>query len=222
MPAARISSVPPSTELLQHIAALKHCTRCSKCLTPRPVALTPLVQPQLMLVGQAPGPQEHVQGRPFIGPSGKRLMTWFELAGMPEDWVRANIFFAAVTRCYPGPNKSGRGDRVPSPLEQDNCRPWLEAELKLINPQLIIVVGQLAARRFLSPAPLSELVGPIHNVTVDKVPRKLIVLPHPSGASSWHHVPENKALLSRALREIKNIVAPLVAVTDPSPLHTIV
>ena len=68
---------------------------------------------------------------------------------------------AAVCRCFPGKNPKG-GDRVPSEVEIANCAPWLERELEICRPELIIPVGKLAIARFLPEAPLSETIGRVH------------------------------------------------------------
>jgi uracil-DNA glycosylase len=187
--------------LAEHRAALVGCRACRL-----PAGVTPIVscavRPKAMLVGQAPGQVETAGGRPFAGRAGKTLFRWFERAGIDEATVRSRIYIAAVTRCYPGPSPSGRGDRVPSPREQHNCAHWLEAELCLIRPRLLIPVGRLAIARFLPNRPLDELIG--HSFEVDHAGGKSLVipLPHPSGASSWIHQGDHPRLLERALATI--------------------
>jgi uracil-DNA glycosylase len=152
-----------------------------------------------MLVGQAPGKSEIEDRRAFSGRAGRTLFTWLERAGVDEARFRRDVYIAAITRCYPGPSPSGRGDRVPSPEEQARCAPWLEAELDLIRPALIIPVGRLAIDRFLDNEPLDRIVGRAHEACVRGRQVTLIPLPHPSGASSWVNVPAHRALLDRAL-----------------------
>jgi uracil-DNA glycosylase len=152
-----------------------------------------------MLVGQAPGQTETGGGRPFAGRAGRTLFRWLERAGLDEATAREWLYISAVTRCYPGPHPSGRGDRVPSPVERERCSDWLDEELRIIRPSLLIPVGRLAIDRFLEPRPLAELIGSEHEVTYEGGKAHLIPLPHPSGASSWVHQAENRALLERAL-----------------------
>ncbi len=154
---------------------------------------------RVMLVGQAPGQTETVDRRPFAGRAGKTLFRWLARAGLGEGEAREAIYIAAITRCYPGPSASGRGDRVPSPREQALCARWLEAELRLLRPALLIPVGRLAINRFLGDAPLSELVGREHSVVHEGGASLAIPLPHPSGASSWLHSDGHSALLDRAI-----------------------
>jgi len=160
------------------------------------------VSPRAMLVGQAPGKVEAEGGRPFAGRAGKTLFRWLERAGVDEATARNRIYIAAITRCYPGPSPSGRGDRVPSPSEQEACSAWLDAELALIRPKLLIPVGRLAIARFLPNLPLDQLVGREHQVTHSYGSTLAVPLPHPSGASSWIHEGDHPRLLEDAINLI--------------------
>jgi len=158
-----------------------------------------------MLVGQAPGKTEISDARAFSGPAGRTLFRWLARAGLEERWFRDHVYIAAITRCYPGPHPSGRGDRVPSPAERERCGDWLARELALIRPALVIPVGRLAIDRFLGPVSLDAVVGRQHRITVDlegepSLDTIAIPLPHPSGASSWIHAPGHGELLDGALR----------------------
>jgi len=155
--------------------------------------------PKVMLVGQAPGQVEAAGGKPFAGRAGKTLFRWFERIGIDEATARRRIYIAAITRCYPGPHPAGRGDRVPSPAEQASCAVWLDAELRIIRPKLLIPVGRLAIERFLPKLPLDQLIGRAHQVSHAGGTSLAIPLPHPSGASSWIHQDDHPALLERAL-----------------------
>lgn len=155
-----------------------------------------------MLVGQAPGKVEAEGGRPFAGRAGKTLFRWLERAGIDEATAREKIYIAAVTRCYPGPHPAGRGDRVPTRAEQEQCGDWLERELTIIKPRLLIPVGRLAIEQFLPPLSLDKLIGRGHTVKHAGGKSLAIPLPHPSGASSWVHMPGNMELVERALRLI--------------------
>ena len=113
-----------------------------------------------MLIGQAPGPTEAIVKRPFNAGSGKRLFKWLAEAGWDEAEFRATAYMTAITKCYPGRSDSGKGDGVARPFEQALGRPWLEQELRLVNPRLLILVGGLAIK-LLYPATmrLDEIVG---------------------------------------------------------------
>ncbi len=156
-----------------------------------------------MLVGQAPGKVEAEGGKPFAGRAGKTLFRWLESAGINELSARENIYIAAVTRCYPGPHPGGRGDRVPNRSEQEQCGDWLQRELEIIKPKLLIPVGRLAIEQFLPPLPLDKLIGHSHTVRHAGGKSFVIPLPHPSGASSWVHKHGNMLLVERALHLIQ-------------------
>jgi uracil-DNA glycosylase len=169
-----------------------------------------------MLVGQAPGKVETGGGLAFAGRAGKTLFRWFERIGLDESTARERIYIAAVTRCYPGPSPSGRGDRVPSNVERDNCAGWLDDELRLIRPRLLIPVGKLAIERFLPRLPLEQLIGREHAITYEDQRVIAIPLPHPSGASSWIYQGNHELLLSGALELIGTRLAELGVVPKPS------
>jgi uracil-DNA glycosylase len=187
-----------ATRLEAHCQALAACRRCTLGGDVVPI-VSRAVTPTVMLVGQAPGKVEAAGGRPFAGRAGKTLFRWLERAGVDEETARSRIYIAAVTRCYPGPSPSGRGDRVPSPAEQEACSVWLDAELELIRPALLIPVGRLSITRFLPNLPLDQLVGRAHEVVLRGRRSTAIPLPHPSGASSWIHEGNHPQLLERAI-----------------------
>ena len=155
-----------------------------------------------MLVGQAPGKVEAEGGVPFAGRAGRTLFGWLSRAGLDEETAREQIYISAITRCFPGPHPSGRGDRVPTKQEQAQCADWLEAELRIIRPKLLIPVGRLAIERFLPALPLDQLIGTKHRVVHAGGRSTVIPLPHPSGASSWFYQNDNKKLLDQAIQLI--------------------
>jgi uracil-DNA glycosylase len=184
-----------------HCAALDACRACGH----EDPGVVPIISaarsPRVMLVGQAPGQVETSAGerRAFAGRAGKTMFRWLDRIGVDEATFRSRVYIAAVTRCYPGPSPSGRGDRVPSRLEQERCSTWLDAELEIIRPKLLIPVGKLAMEKFLPSAPLDQLIGQVHDVEHASGHSRVIPLPHPSGASSWVNAPAHKTLLERAL-----------------------
>jgi|1186.fasta_scaffold42210_4 uracil-DNA glycosylase len=188
--------------LQAHCQALAACRRCGLGDDVRPI-VSLARRPRVMLVGQAPGKVESAGGRAFAGRAGKTLFRWLERIGLDEATARERIYIAAITRCYPGPSPSGRGDRVPSPAERANCGSWLEDELRLVRPRLLIPVGRLAIERFLPRLPLEDLIGREHQIECAGAKVVAIPLPHPSGASSWIHQDNHGELLSRALRCIR-------------------
>jgi uracil-DNA glycosylase len=158
------------------------------------------VKSEVMLVGQAPGTREPLLGRPFAWTAGKTLFRWFEEAcGFGEDVFRANIYMAAVCRCFPGKHPKGSGDRVPDDEEISNCRPWMDREIALLKPKLVVPVGKLAIGQFLEADKLSDVIGRRISLVRGGMKIYLVALPHPSGASTWHRTEPGKTLLRRAL-----------------------
>ncbi len=156
----------------------------------------------VMLIGQAPGTKEPVAGRPFAWTAGRTLFRWFtEFAGIDELRFRETIYMAAVCRCFPGKNATG-GDRVPDAREIMNCSRWLEAEMAILKPRLVVPVGKLAIQQFIPPAMLTEVIGRKFQIQSHGREFDLIPLPHPSGASPWHRVEPGKSLLAKAMRQI--------------------
>src|SRR5215210_5054637 len=147
-----------SRALIEHRAALGACQRCSLGAGIRPI-VSHAANPGAMLVGQAPGKVEAEGGVPFSGRAGRTLFRWLAGAGLDEVKAREIIYISAVTRCYPGPHPGGRGDRVPNRSEQSSCADWLESELQIVRPKVLIPVGRLAIELFLPHFPLSELIG---------------------------------------------------------------
>lgn len=152
----------------------------------------PLAGQRAYLYGQAPGIVEGEERLPWRGRAGQTLRRWLEL---DEETFYATFYCASVTRCYPGRAPSGRGDRTPTPREQDLCQFWRDWELELLRPRLIVTVGGLALKRLLGLGQLTEHIGRSHEL--DGIP--VVPLPHPSGASSWPYVPANRAKLDAAL-----------------------
>ena len=154
----------------------------------------------MMIVGQAPGVREPQLGRPFAWTAGKTLFRWFEEAcGFGEDVFRARIYMAAVCRCFPGKHPKGSGDRVPDESEIANCAPWLEREIALLRPKLVIPIGKLAIGQFVEADTLAEVIGRVIPLERAGVKFEVIALPHPSGASTWHRMEPGKSLLKKAL-----------------------
>jgi uracil-DNA glycosylase len=151
---------------------------------------------QAMIVGQAPGVVEGLERRPWRGRAGRTLRRWLEL---DEEAFYATFYCVSVTRCYPGRHPSGRGDRPATRREQDLCSFWLEWELRLLRPRLVLVVGGLAARRVLGLTRLTDCIGgryPLGDAVA-------LPLPHPSGASGWLNDAANRERLAAALAVVR-------------------
>lgn len=178
--------------------ACRACLQAGYFVQP-PAVTMGKVNARIMTIGQAPGVTEVEAKRPFNAGSGKRLFQWLGQAGIDEAWFRRTQYMTAVTKCFPGKSKAGGGDRVPTREEQELCRPFLELEIELVNPRLIIPIGRLAILKFFSPSQsLEELIG-----TEERIDGCWVVpLPHPSGASRWHQIPANRERIDRAIGRI--------------------
>jgi len=184
-------------ELVRHVSSLLKCRLCPKMIPP-PVSGGPVFS-RVMSVGQAPGDKEPKFGRPFAWTAGKTLFRWFkESAGIDEAKFRSSIYMAAVCRCFPG-KKAGGGDRVPSPEEVKTCSAWLDRELEILRPALIIPIGKLAIAQFMEVEKLDEVVGKVFHLDRGGIAFDLIPLPHSSGASPWRYSAAGKPLLAKAL-----------------------
>ncbi|MFN2282148.1 MAG: uracil-DNA glycosylase family protein [Anaerolineales bacterium] len=194
------------TELQGRMRACRLCLQAGYEIYPRAI-FSGNSKARIMLIGQAPGVTEKDSGRPFNAGSGTRLFRWLQEAGIEEDWFRSSQYMTAVTKCYPGRSASGSGDRVPSRAEQRLCRPYLDKEIEFVDPSLIIPVGRLAIGMYFdSKLPLDQIIGAQRQVNG----RAVIPLPHPSGASRWHQIPSNQALISQAIDLIRGTISPLL------------
>jgi uracil-DNA glycosylase len=155
------------------------------------------------MYGQAPGIVEGEERLPWRGRAGQTLRRWLEL---DEETFYATFFCASVTRCYPGRAASGRGDRTPTPREQELCEFWRDWELELLRPRLIVPVGGLAISRLVGRGDMTECIG--RRFELGGVP--VVPLPHPSGASSWPNLAANKTRLETALALVSDELARLV------------
>ena len=185
---------------------------------------------RVMLIGQAPGVTEVEAKRPFNAGSGRKLFQWLGEAGWEETSFRETHYMTSVTKCYPGKPANGRGDRVPSKEEQAFCRGYLDLEIALVQPVVTILVGKLS-NQLLFPArlKLTDMIGQgayfppealdrpatfkladatLHDTYKEYGYRKgrwVVPLPHPSGASVWPNLPQNKPYLAQAIKLLRAI-----------------
>ena len=190
------------TQLTQLQKEMKHCRACLDAgyeIYP-PAVFSGTIPARFMTIGQAPGITEQEAERPFNAGSGKRLFDWLGRAGLEEDWFRETQCMSSVTKCYPGRQPSSSGDRVPSRVEQELCRGFLDREIALVDPQVIIPIGRLAINLFYpKKAKLDEIIG----TKLEVEGRQVIPLPHSSGASRWHQIEENRRLIEKAIELIR-------------------
>ena len=181
---------------------LDACRACPNMIGP--VVHGPPVATKVLLVGQAPGPREGSFGKPFAWTAGRTMFGWFKDAlGVDEETVRQRVYMAAVARCFPGKAKGG-GDRKPDEAEIHACRTFLEREVKILKPTLVIPVGTMAIAEVMGhEGPLVEVIGELHRIRYHGAELDAVPLPHPSGASTWHRTEPGKTLLAAALAEVE-------------------
>jgi uracil-DNA glycosylase len=187
----RKSSYRSLASLQRDLARCRACVEAGYPLESLPVR-APFAHQRAYMYGQAPGIVEGQERLPWRGRAGQTLRRWLDL---DERTFYSTFYCASVTRCYPGRAPSGRGDRTPTPREQDLCEFWRTWELELLRPRLIVTVGGLALRRLLGLSQLTECIGKHHELGGATV----IPLPHPSGASGWLNLPTNRARLDVAV-----------------------
>jgi uracil-DNA glycosylase len=186
----RRSSYRSFASLQRDLRVCRACVEAGFHLESLPV-LNDYTGQRAYMYGQAPGVVEGAERRPWRGRAGKTLRRWLEL---DEEEFYATFYCASVTRCYPGRAPSGRGDRTPTPREQELCSFWRHWELELVRPLLIVPVGVLAIRRLLGFSGLADCVGRAY----EREGAVVVPLPHPSGASAWLNAPANRELTAAA------------------------
>lgn len=150
------------------------------------------------MIGQAPGHLSVAKNLPFSGPGGHILQKWLEQAGFPPGYLHEHTYLSSLTRCDPGKSPHGRGDRRPSPPEMALCRPFLDAELRLVQPKVVLLVGAMAIEAFWGKCKLEDVIG-----TYRKQDNMLwLPLPHPSGLSRWLNDPTHQRLHQQALKHL--------------------
>jgi uracil-DNA glycosylase family 4 len=103
----------------------------------------------IMFIGEAPGWHEDQQGRPFVGPAGKFLDELLASIGLN----RSKVFIANVIKCRP------QGNRDPLPMEIQNCRAWLERQIEIIDPRMIVTLGRYSMAMFFPGKSISKIHG---------------------------------------------------------------
>ena len=167
--AAPAAPVPAGWEELQ--AAVAACRNCRLCETRTNTVfgVGPLGAP-LMVVGEGPGADEDAQGEPFVGRAGKLLDEMLRAIGRSR---RSDTFIANVVKCRPPDN------REPAEDEAEACRAFLEQQLRLVKPRLIVALGRVAAQRLLATdTPIGKMRGQTYQWGPEGTP--LMVTYHPA------------------------------------------
>ena len=151
-------------------AEVSVCTRCELSRTrTQTVFGVGNRHADLLVVGEAPGAEEDRQGEPFVGRAGQLLNSMLQAMGNPRE----TVFIANVLKCRPPSN------RDPQPAEVAACMPYLQQQVEMLAPGLILAVGRIAAQSLLSTdTPIGRLRGQVHRFGAGDTP--LIVTYHPA------------------------------------------
>lgn len=169
-PAAAVRAGVPLLDWPELEQAVSVCTRCrlhpSRTQTVFGVGSR---EADWMIVGEAPGAEEDRRGEPFVGRAGQLLDQMLRAVGLGRD----RVFIANILKCRPP------GNRDPSADEAEACRGWLDRQIALIKPRMILAVGRIAAQQLLeTQAPLGRLRGQVHTLKNTEIP--VIVTYHPA------------------------------------------
>lgn len=161
--------------LAQIAAELKDCTRCKLCSLGRHTIVVGEGDPEarLVFVGEGPGEQEDLQGRPFIGRAGQLLDKMIEAMGLSRD----RVYIANVVKCRPP------GNRNPEPDEIATCSPFLYRQLATLQPKVIVALGKFSAQTILQTEErISDLRGKFREIPAGSRfgPSRVKIMP------TWH------------------------------------
>ena len=167
VPGAAFEPIAALEELKARVAA---CTRCALSKTrTQTVFGAGNPRPQWLIVGEAPGAEEDARGEPFVGRAGQLLNSMLRAVGL----AREQVFIANVLKCRPP------GNRDPAAHEAAECRPYLEQQIELLRPKIMLAVGRIAAQNLLATdATLGRLRQQVHRYGSVQVP--LVVTYHPA------------------------------------------
>ncbi len=152
---------------------------------------------EIMFIGEAPGFHEDRQGRPFVGAAGQYLDDLLKMMGMDRN----KVYITNVVKCRPPQN------RDPLPHEMEACRPYLDCQIELIKPKVIITISRFAMARWFPDKKISEIHGRAKRFG------DLVVVPmyHPAAAL---HQPALKATLEADFKRIPQILKDMSRVRD--------
>ena len=124
-------------------AQCESCTRCGLCQGRTNVVFGQGAEnAEVLFVGEGPGENEDLQGKPFVGRSGQLLDKFLESVDLSRD---KNVYIANMVKCRPPKN------RDPLPAESEACMPWLREQFRLLRPKIVVCLGRIAAQRMIRP-----------------------------------------------------------------------
>jgi uracil-DNA glycosylase len=194
----------PLAEIESELAACNACVAAGHIEMARPV-FRGMPNRSWMIVGQAPAALGHERPA-YAGPAGVKLRSWLTAAGLDgPDPLEDNFYLTSVTKCFPGPGLSGKGDRMPSRAEVLLCAPHLEREIAVVRPEVVVTLGKLAGNLLVGPGSLTDLVGTVRTATYAGVAFTVVPFPHPSGISRWLNGEPGRSCLERAIAKLAEV-----------------
>lgn len=179
-------------ELLRELAeAIARCAQCGLATTrTQTVPGEGPAEARLMLIGEGPGEQEDLSGRPFVGAAGQLLTRLLGEAGLRRD----EVFITNLVKCRPPRN------REPLPEETSACRMYLDAQIALVNPKIICLLGRPATQALLSP---TAAISRIHGTPQERDGIVYVPLYHPAAAL---HRSDLQPTLSADMRRVGDLL----------------
>lgn len=179
------------SELEELSDLIRSCPRCDLCHS-RTCAVPGEgpVKAEVMFIGEAPGFYEDQQGRPFVGAAGKFLDQLLSLAGLRRE----EVYITNIIKCRPPDN------RDPLPKEIDSCRPWLEQQLALIEPRVVVTLGRYSLAHFFP----GEAMGKVHGQARQRNGVYYLPMYHPAAAL---HQERYRSLIEGDFRKLPAVIA---------------
>ena len=154
----------------------------------------------IVFIGEGPGFHEDQQGRPFVGPAGQFLDYLLELAGLKRE----EVYICNVVKCRPPQN------RDPLPTELDTCKPWLDEQLNIINPKMVVTLGRYSMARYFPGQSISR----IHGRAVERAGLTVIPMFHPAAAL---HQQSFRGMIEEDFKKLGALIADMRREPDPEP-----
>ena len=178
---------------------IKTCTKCNLSKTrTQAVPGAGCSRAKILFIGEAPGKNEDLEGKPFVGRAGKLLDTMLQEINLERE----DVYITNTVKCRPP------GNRDPLPGEIKACLPWLKLQLKIIKPQVIVLLGRHSLNRFLPKEQISQAHGKVFKKYVytgktDKIATILFPIYHPAAAL---YNPNLKEVLQNDFKTLAKII----------------
>jgi len=179
-------------------------SRCMKCdIARQRTKVVPgegATDADILFIGEAPGFHEDQQGRPFVGQAGQFLDQLLASIGLDRN----NVFIANVIKCRPP------GNRDPLPTEMENCRPWLNRQIEIINPRMIVTLGRYSMGMYFPGKTISK----IHGTGIHRDGRIYFAMYHPAAAL---HQRSLQQTLIEDMKKIPSLLAEIKSIPEEKP-----